>query len=482
MAIFRMNYVRVGLASVIVAANIVVCLSGRAWADVAAPVPTLSQFKVTSSDGQFFTVYNPSTTDAINLNGYELEYFNNYDVTKATSSKIIGLNGVLAPGASYVLSDGAMTICYQLTVNAVSLGFSTTSGFVELLQVPANNTAGTLVVPNVVDYVGWSKSTSKSIDTLTVFPSSQSMLVVSGTSVTWLRITPGQGGGAGAWQAVQPDPSDACGLQTVVAVNGAGTAQTVLNPGNQLGVGQAPPATIVSLASSASAVSAPTLPSSDVGLNAPQVTELLPNPSGTGNDGTDEFIELYNPNTTPFDLSGFTLQTGATTKHNYTFPAGTNLAAQSFTAFYSSVTGLRLSNTSGQVALLDPFGNLLSHSGAYGAAKDGQAWALANGTWYFTSQPTPNAANVVKQITTASKTSGKTTSTKGNTAVKGAATTTGSSADSAKTAAQVSTHPYILAAVAALAVGYGVYEYRNDIANRYHQLRADRANRRKNRS
>ena len=82
-----------------------------------------------------------------------------------------------------------------------------------------------------------------------------------------------------------------------------------------------PPATIISTtevdatdpASALLAAHASQMPAADIGLSAPQISELLPNPAGTGNDATDEFIELYNPNDQPFDLSGFVLQTGLTT-------------------------------------------------------------------------------------------------------------------------------------------------------------------------
>ncbi|MEJ0072577.1 MAG: lamin tail domain-containing protein [Candidatus Saccharibacteria bacterium] len=221
------------------------------------------------------------------------------------------------------------------------------------------------------------------------------------------------------------------------------------------------------------------LPVADVGLSAPQITELLPNPDGTGNDDTDEFIELYNPNTAEFHLVGFTLQTGSTTKHNYTFPDGTVLEPQSFTAFYSSDTGLSLSNTSGQADLLDPFGNLLGQTDAYGTAKDGQAWALASGVWYWTSQPTPNAANVVSQAAATAKSSKSTTAGKSSSGVKGASTSSNSASSSGSSSASDTTapapiHPFILVAVGVLAVGYGVYEYRHDLANIIHRFRRHR--------
>ena len=153
------------------------------------------------------------------------------------------------------------------------------------------------------------------------------------------------------------------------------------------------------------------MPAADIGLMAPTVTEILPNPTGSGNDSTDEFIELYNPNPGSFDLTGFSLQSGTTTCL-YTFPAGTTLPASGFTAFYSKTTGLSLSNSGGQAKLLDPFSNAIAVSGPYGTANDGQAWALAKGKWYWTTSPTPDQANVIHEPPV-KKSSAKTTATKG---------------------------------------------------------------------
>ncbi len=453
---------------------------------VAAGTPQLviSQFKVTANDGQFFTLYNPSSTASVDLNSYELEYFNNYDLTKATSSKLVALSGSLAPQSYYMLSDGTSPICYQMTVDTVSLGFSANSGFAEVVQMPPPTTTGDIVVPTVSDYVGWSKTTKTSggvsTDTLVVSPSGTSVVVPGGTSLSWLRQQPVAATGGGVWQAVRPDPANQCGLQAVQT--GATATNPPVNPGNLLTTGQQPPATIVSLASDASGSIGPMLPSADVGLAAPQITELLPNPSGAGNDDTDEFIELYNPNPVEFHLVGFTLQTGTTTKHSYVFPDGTILPPQSFKAFYSAGTGLSLSNTSGQADLLDPFGNVLSQTDPYGTAKDAQTWALANGVWYWTSQGTPGAANVVKQTAASSASKPKASKTS-TSAVKGASTavakaSNAGASDRTSVTAPAPVHPYILAAVAALAVGYGVYEYRHDLGNRFHQFRENRAARR----
>jgi hypothetical protein len=433
----------------------------------------ISQFKVTSGDGQFFTLYNPGT-NPISLSSYQLQYFNNNDLTQATSSKIIQLEGTLAPQSYYMVSDGAAVICYALTVNSVSLDFSSTSGFVEIIQLPSA-VPGAPITPSVSDYVGWTKSTSKNLDKMTVSnPATTMTNVPTGSNVSWYRKLNTASLPASIWQLVQPVAGNACALNivnTTTTIDPTGS-----NPGNKLSVGPQPPSTIISLASTISGTDAPTLPVTDIGLAAPQLTELLPNPDGTGNDDTDEFIELYNSNSTPFDLSGFVLQTGATTKHSYTFPDGTILQPQSFKAFYSSDTGLSLSNSSGMADLLDPFGNTLSQTDAYGVAKDGQAWSLANGTWYWSSQSTPNAANIVKQTATTASKKSKTSASKSKTttAVKGASTTSagGKSDNTATTPAPI--HPLMLAVVAVLAVGYGVYEYRHDIANKIYEFRRNR--------
>jgi len=221
----------------------------------------------------------------------------------------------------------------------------------------------------------------------------------------------------------------------------------------------------------------------DTGLASPQITELLPNPTGTGNDDTDEFVELYNPNTAPFDLSGFTLQTGLTTTHSYVFPEDTVLPASASVAFYSVDTGLSLSNTTGQAALLDPFGNVLGQSDVYGTAKDGQSWSLAKGKWYWTTNATPNTANVIQQPVVSTKTSSKSATGKSATAttgnVKGASTVaTANSNLQNEPSAPAPIHPLVLAAIGVIAVGYGIYEYRHDIANKLYEFRRNRTVRR----
>ena len=240
------------------------------------------------------------------------------------------------------------------------------------------------------------------------------------------------------------------------------------------------------------------MPLTDEGLIIPEITELLPNPPGSGNDAVAEYIELYNPNDQPFDLSNFSLRTGKTVLHSYVFPSGTSLPGRAFSAHYAVATGLSLSNSGGRVSLLDPLGNELISSATYGVAKDGQAWALANGNWYWTISLTPGASNVIIQpISATAKPLASSTSSKSKTVVlktpkvkslatpKAAKTTkpkttkpklTKSKTVLTATSAAVTVpkrpiHSSVLALVAGLALLYGAYEYRTDISNQLFKFR-----------
>lgn len=430
------------------------------------PSLTISQLKITSSNGQFITLYNATDT-ALDMSRYQLEYFNNYDLSKATSSKLIALSGIVPPHGYFMVNDSALLLCYQLTVNSASLGLSSTAGLVEVLAFNQPSSGGA-ATPALEDYVAWSKTVTAGAQTLpnntSAFLQRQPVDSEGNPSIT--------APGAGSWLSVQPDSTNPC---SVIGSSSAAPVQTGLN---QLLPSVEPPATIADTASGSSAggVAAPTMPAADIGLIAPSITELLPNPAGTGNDSTDEFIELYNPNPVSFDLTGFSLQSGTTSLHTFTFPAGTTLPAQSFTAFYSKITGLSLSNSSGQVKVLDPFGNSIAATEPYGTSADGQTWALAKGKWYWTTSPTPGKANDIHQPP-AKKTAGKVAGSK----TKAARTSTQKKSTAGTKASGVSPgsdepadnpiHLWTLALVAGAALLYGAYEYRTDLANRIHQFR-----------
>ncbi len=458
-----------------------------------APSLVISQLKISSSNGQFVTLYNPGSA-SLDMSKYQLEYFNNYDLSKATSSRLIALSGMVPPHGYFMVNDSALLLCYQLTVDSVSLGFSSTAGMVEVLAFNQSS-PGSSVTPVLQDYVGWSKTAATGAQTLPVNTNAFLLRQPFDSKNNPAVGTPG----SGSWQTVQPDSNNACNLVTA-----AGTPIPVSTGLSQLLLASEPPATIISLSGEVTPTPASTpaagLPAADIGLIAPKITELLPNPNGTGNDSSEEFIELYNSNVTSFDLTGFALQVGTTSLHNFVFPVGSSLPPQSFKAFYASDTGLSLSNIRSQAKLLDPPGNVIDITEVYASAKDGQAWALANGKWYWTLKLTPGEANIIEQppsgkkpaavktVSAGTKTSAKTSAKTGKPAaagkVKAAKTKLTKTAAVSHSSAKPSTSPihlWTLALVAGLAVLYGIYEYRGDLANRIYvfrrYLKARRANR-----
>src|SRR5579884_2722017 len=105
-------------------------LPHQTQAAATGPQVVIVQIKVTSSNGQFITLYN-NTDNIIDLSSIQLEYFNNFDLLKATSGKLINLSGRIAPHGFAVVNDGPIQACSQMTVDSASLGMSTTSGFLQ---------------------------------------------------------------------------------------------------------------------------------------------------------------------------------------------------------------------------------------------------------------------------------------------------------------------------------------------------------------
>jgi hypothetical protein len=149
-----------------------------------------------------------------------------------------------------------------------------------------------------------------------------------------------------------------------------------------------------------------------------------------------------------------------------------------FMAFFSSDTGLSLSNSAGQVKLLEPGGNVLGQTDEYGSAKDGYAWVTADGLWRWTTTPTPNAANVITSPPVSRKLS-KVPSTSSKKSSKTVAAGSSYSSNPPSGGTPVSSlHPAILAGIGGMAVVYALYEYRHDLANQLYKLRRYREARR----
>ncbi len=223
-------------------------------------------------------------------------------------------------------------------------------------------------------------------------------------------------------------------------------------------------------------------------LAPPQITELFVNPAAPLSDDKDEFIELFNPNGTAFNLAGYILDSGSNFHDSYILPA-TVIPANSYLALYSSQTKLSLVNGGGAAKLVDPQGALLDQSTSYGNAPEAQSWSLGENGWAWTIDVTPGAPNilvipVVATTNSASKSVLKTKSSskaatktaakpKSTTKTKTAKTATAKSATTKADSAPVSAATWLIIVIATLTIGYAIYEYRQDIERLYHKLRGN---------
>jgi hypothetical protein len=128
-----------------------------------------------------------------------------------------------------------------------------------------------------------------------------------------------------------------------------------------------------------------------------KITELLPNAAGS--DEGNEFIELYNPNNSGVDLSNYVFYVGANDTKFYSFPAGSHIGAGQYMAFSNDDIKFTLINTTSNVRLSSSDGTLIDETPVYNNPKDGMAWALIDGTWQYTNQPTPGSANLSSLVT-----------------------------------------------------------------------------------
>ncbi|WP_423224762.1 lamin tail domain-containing protein [Candidatus Amarolinea aalborgensis] len=111
----------------------------------------------------------------------------------------------------------------------------------------------------------------------------------------------------------------------------------------------------------------------------------------------DEYVELFNTGATAVDLGGWRFDDVANGGSSpFTFAPGTLLPASGFRVFFRSETGVALNNSGGDdVRLLAPDGQMVQ-SIHYATASNDQAWsALPDGsdTWLNSVPPSPGASN-----------------------------------------------------------------------------------------
>lgn len=424
---------------------------------------TISRFKVVSGD-QFIELKN--NTDApLPVTDIQLVYYNNYDLSAATTSKIITLSGEIPAGGYYLVTDGTQLLCYQSAVASASLGFATGSGQVQVMRW--QQSPGEPFGFKVLDAASWYRKSSASSPNppagVVLFqnanqnPDEFALRDWKDELGEELARTPG----GGRWQTARA--LEGCSYEVAT-----GTQEELADERFTFLTGALPPVRYAAAVGEHEGVV-----NRNVGKSAPIINEILPNPASPQTDADDEFIELYNPNDSVFDLSGFKLAFGSTNPKKYTFPEGTLLQPKEFKAFTSGDTSISLSNTQAQIWLLDPNEQVIGQSEPYQKAKDGQAWAMNSGKWLWTLQPTPGAMNAIALPVNASEKDKAAAAALGITTAGSTNSGEPSSGDSqaGKLDDAAPLHPGVLAAVGSGALAYMVYEYRTDLSNRIFQLR-----------
>jgi len=400
----------------------------------------ISEFQTesaTSASEEFITVHNSSST-AVDVTGWKLQYFSATAATFTSPTRTIVLAGTLDASTDITVSSTGYsaknsTIFFSATLSA-------TGGHIRLVSGAAPNEV-------VHDVVGWGTAQH---------PEGVAAEVVARGSTYKRAIINGQ-------------PTDTDNNKADFSP----PPQVITQPPVQ--DAQQPP------------VQQSTNIPTSTNYEGLIITELLPDPAAPLTDANDEFIELYNDSATTIDLTGLTLQTG--NSNTYSYKLSGSIAPRAYLVLYASQTKLTLSNSSGRSQIIDAAGQIIDETAPYGQAPTGSSWQLFNNEWSWSSVPTPNSANSAppEGVVTVPKVKAATT-TKATTKAKTASVaatkqaaqktqnkTTNNQSQAATQPSPVNTS--VLIGVGILALGYILYEYRYDILQRYRQLKGNRTTR-----
>ncbi len=388
----------------------------------------------TSASEEYITVHN-SGSSLIDVTGWRLQYFAATVANFTSPTRTITLSGTLAPGTDLSVSSTGYAAQSSTIFFAATL--SATGGHIRLVS-------GTTPNEVVHDLVGWGTAQH---------PEQAAVDVVARGTAYRRNLTNGQ--------PVDTDNNHDDFTVPPIVIQPAPSPQPITPQ----------PATNTN----------PTY----AGLT---ITELLPDPAAPLTDANDEFIELFNDSSVAIDLAGATLQTGNSNTYSYKL-TGT-MGAYAHLLLYSSQTKLTLSNAGGRSQIIDAAGTVIDETATYTAAPTGSSWQLFNNEWSWSNSVTAGAANIVPPAgtLTTSKIKAATTTkaaTKAKAATTAAAKTTKAATNKASTASgagqlAAASQPSpinksVLLGVGLLALGYVIYEYRYDIAQKYRQLRGNAA-------
>ncbi len=125
------------------------------------------------------------------------------------------------------------------------------------------------------------------------------------------------------------------------------------------------------------------------------INEILPSPEGK--DSEEEWIEVFNQNTSEIDLSGWQLSDTMGAIKNYTFSESTIISANGFLVFPRPITKITLNNSDDGLKLIQPDGKIVEEIN-YESAPRGQSYNLTNSGWAWSSFLTPGDFNKTTAI------------------------------------------------------------------------------------
>jgi len=126
------------------------------------------------------------------------------------------------------------------------------------------------------------------------------------------------------------------------------------------------------------------------------INELLPNPSG--DEATDEFIEFFNSNSFPVDLSGWLIGDASKKSDSDYFRLSGSIGAEEYLVIRSSDYNFSLNNSGlEEVFLKNPTGEIVDQTSSSGTAKEDYSYARKNNDFFWSSTPTPGKENMLTE-------------------------------------------------------------------------------------
>jgi hypothetical protein len=121
------------------------------------------------------------------------------------------------------------------------------------------------------------------------------------------------------------------------------------------------------------------------------INEVLADPSG--NENTDEFVELFNKGTDPVVITNWSISDTIGSTKTYSFP-DTTIAPGQYVVVTSAITGISLNNTGDGVVLKKSDGTQIDLM-SYDSSKEDRSWSrIPNGTGSFVNNTAKTSGTV----------------------------------------------------------------------------------------